>query len=238
MNNLFVLIKGEFQRLMKYNIIQVGLGVSVLWVLVLFLLGDDADDFVALFIFMDAALMTVLLIGAGLYYERQENTIKTLLITPAALWHVVMSKLLSAVYIALQSTVLIGLIAFFFFDVAVNFGWLIPFAVVIGVTHAMLGYAFSILTEDFTSLIALLMLYMIIFAFPTIFYALNLLSDAWETILIFSPTHASFLLIEYSLGEEVRTLWLVISPVYMVVLSILISVFLVYPKYLEKAVRE
>ncbi len=238
MNNLGRLIKGEFQRLFKYNIFQVGLGLSILWVLVLFLVGDEgAELFVPIFIFMDITLMTVLLIGASLFYERQENTLKTLLITPVKLSHVIFSKLLSAIYIAFQSTVIISVFAVLFFDLEVNLPLLFAFAVIVACAHAMIGFMFAVWLKDFASLLAAMMTYMIIFAFPSIFYAFGILGETFETLLIFSPTHASLLLIDKAFYVEVSIGLISVGVVYLIVLSYLLGRYLVFPKYIEKAIE-
>ncbi len=239
MNNLTRLVAGEFQRLAKYKILQSGLGVTVLWVLVLFLIGrDEGGLFIPLFLFMDLTMMTVLLIGAGLFYERQENTLKTLLITPTKLSHIIFSKLISAVYIALQSAVFLGLLGYLFFDSTVKFYYLLPFTLLIALTHAMIGYTFSVLVKDFTGLLAAIMSYMILFAFPSIFYALDILGDTWEYLLLISPTHGSMLLVDLSFGKSVAPALIILSVLYLVALSFILAKFIVFPKYIEKAIKE
>ncbi len=239
MKTLNVLIKGEFQRLLKYNIIQVGFGVSVLWLLVMFLIGrDEAREFVPLFIFMDASLMTVILIGAGLFYERQENTLKSMMTSPVGMHKIIISKLISAVYIALQSAIFIGLISIFFFNASLNFILLIGFILVIAITHAMIGYTFSVLVKDFPTLLALTMVYMIVFAFPSIFYALGIVGGALETLLIVSPSHASMLMIDFAFGAEISTGLIIGSVMYLGVVAFVLGRFLVFPLYVEKAIKE
>lgn len=239
MSHLKGLIRGEFERLMRYRIIQVGFMVSVLWLLVMFLIGrEEARAFIPLFIFMDAALMTVMLIGAGLFYERQENTLKSMMTSPATMAEIIFSKLISAVYIAIQSAVFLGLFAYFFFDASVNFAILIPFVLVIALAHAMIGYAFSVWMKDFPTLLAATMMYMIIFGFPTIFYSLDILGEGLETVLMFSPTHASMLMIEFSFGEEVSTTLIVIGVIYLLVVAFVLGRYVVFPKYIEKAIKE
>lgn len=239
MSNLGYLIKGEFQRLIKYKIFQVGFAVSMLWILMLFLIGKEAaKTFVPIFIFMDISMMTVLLIGASLFYERQENTLKTLLITPVKLSHVIFSKMLSAIYIAFQSTVMIALVAYFIFAVDIRLFYLFLFSIFISCAHAMIGFLFAVWLKDFTSLLAAIMLYMVLFAFPSIFYAFDILGDIWEIILIFSPTHASLLLIDFTFDVEVRVILIVISVLYLSVISYFLGRYLVFPKYVEKAIKE
>ncbi len=239
MNNLGTLLKGEFQRLSKYKIMQAGLGVSLLWVATLFLIGpDEAGMFLPLFVFMDISLMTVLLIGSGLFFERQENTLKTLLITPTKFSHIIFSKLITAVIIALQSALILGLLGYFFFDVGIRFHYLIIFTVLIALMHAMLGFVFSVLLKDFPSLLASIMVYMILFAFPSIFYALDILSDTWSYVLIVSPTHASMLLVELAFGDTVDGWMIVISVLYLIVLTFVFAKWIVFPNYFKKAIGD
>ncbi len=238
MRNLGLLLKGEVQRLLKYNIVQVGFGVTMLWVLVMFLLGrEEAGFFVPLFVFMDAALMSVLLMGAGLIYEKQENTVKSMLVAPVGLPHVIASKLISAVYVALQSALFIGLVAFFFFDVTVRFHILLPVVALVALVHAAIGFALTLVTDDFTSFIALLAVYMIVFTFPSIFYALDLTGEILEMLLIISPAHASMLWIETAFDEAARTVLLVLGSVYLLILSAAL-IWFVGRKYPESAIRE
>ncbi len=239
MNSLMVLLQAEFKRLAKYNIIQVSLGVTVLWLAVLFLIGqNEAGAFIPLFIFMDVSLMTMLLIGAGLFYERQENTLKTLMVTPASTAGIIASKIVSAVYIALQSTILIALAGHFFFDATINFFALIPLVVLVAISHAVIGYLVAMYVKDFTSMLAMLMLYMFVFAFPSIFYAIDMIGGVWETLLIVSPSHAAMILIDFSFGAEETMTLVVVGVVYLSLLSILLMRFFVYPKYIETAIKE
>ncbi len=237
--NVMILVRGEFERLIRYKILQVGFGVSVLWLLVMVLIGrESASEFVPLFVFMDATLMTVILIGSSLFYERQENTLKSMLITPASMIGVIVSKLISAIVIALQSTLFLGIIAWLFFDVSVNFLWLIPAVILIALAHSMIGYTFSVLTRDFPSLLAFTFIYMIVFGYPSIMMALDVLSDTLNTVLLVSPTHAGLLLIEQGFGHTHEMSHLIIGSFYLVILSALLGVFVVFPKYLEKAIKE
>ncbi len=239
MSSLMVLLQAEFKRLAKYNIIQVSLGVTVLWLAVLFLIGrNEAGAFIPLFIFMDVSLMTMLLIGAGLFYERQENTLKTLMVTPVSTAAIIASKIVSAVYIALQSTILIALAGHFLFDATVNFFALIPLVILVATSHAVIGYLVSMYVRDFTSMIAMLMLYMFIFAFPSIFYAIDMIGGIWETLLIVSPSHAAMLIVDFTFGAEGITALTIIGIIYLALLSILLMWFFVYPKYIETAIKE
>ncbi|TVP95917.1 MAG: hypothetical protein EA374_02775 [Acholeplasmatales bacterium] len=239
MHNFLKLFKGEMVRLVKYNILQVSFAVTVLWLLVIFLIGkEQAPVFVPLFIFMDAAVMTIMLIGAGLFYEKQENTIKTLMITPSGYAAILSSKLLAAVYLALQSTVIISVFAYFLFDVAVRFVALYGFIIIITLAHASIGYVFAARAKDFNGLIAMVGMYMVLFAFPSIFFALGALPETFDYLLFISPTHASLRLVNYGFAESVPLWQLGLGFLYLVVLTVVLMVFMVAPKYAETAIRE
>ena len=188
MSNFLLLMKGEMTRLVKYKIIQISFVVTLMWLAIIFLIGaDEVATFIPLFIFVDAALMTVLLVGASLFYEKQENTLKTLMITPSGLLAIISSKVISAIYLALQSSIIIALFAMILFNVEIRLLFLVVFVTVIAFAHTAIGYTFSIFAKDFNELIAQVGAYMIVFAIPTLFYALGVFSDAFETILMFSP---------------------------------------------------
>ncbi len=238
-DNLLKLLKGELKRLMKYNILQISFAVALLWIAVIFLIGrEQATTFVPLFIFMDAALMTVLYVGANLFYEKQENTLKTLLITPSGYVAVLASKIIAAVYLALQSSVIISLAAFFLFDVQLDFLALYSAVVLIAFAHAALGFSFAIVSRDFNGLIAAVGLYMIFLAFPSIFFAFGLIPERFEAVMLLSPTHASMMLIDASFGKTVALWTVLVSTAYLAALAAGLLLFFIGPKYRENAVRE
>ncbi len=83
MNNFTALLSGELQRMKKYNILIAGLFVAFIWIGVLYFTNiDDITSMVPLLIFIDATSMSMLLVGVTMFYEKQEGTIKTLLVSP------------------------------------------------------------------------------------------------------------------------------------------------------------
>ena len=239
MSNFLKLLKGEIMRLIKYKILQISLIMTVLWIAIIYLIGkENAPTFIPLFIFSDSALMSVLLIGAGLFYEKQENTLKTLMITPSSFMAIIISKVIAAIYLALQSTVIIALFSIIFFDVSVSLFWLIAFTILISLSHSVIGFTFAVFAKDFNELIAQVAFYMIIFAIPTLFFALGVFSDQFEFILMFSPTHASLLMINYAFNTSVRTVLLIIGSAYLIIMTILLFKYIIVPKYPETAVKD
>jgi len=239
MKNLKLLIIGEFDRMIKYKILQISFAVSLLWILILFLIGpEDAPAFIPLFIFMDVTMMSILMIGANLFYEKQENTLKPLLVTPSSLGAMIASKLIGSMVLGLQSVIVISIASYLLFDVAIQFLWLYAFALLIAFTHSMIGFSMSIYSRDFNGLLINMMIYMFFFAFPTIFYALRILEGVWETLLMFSPTHVSLLIIEYGVGYDHSVWMLVVGSLYLLIIGIVLAKVIVFKNYMKDAVRD
>ena len=239
MKTLKGLLRGEFQRLLKYNIIQVSFGVSVLWLLILFLVGkDEVAVFLPLVIFMDLTMMSVLLMGVSLFYERQENTLKTLMVTPAPMWGIALSKVIASIYLAFQSVVVVVGVSYFAFDITFRLIPLLLFVLIISLAHGIFGFVLSLFSKDFNGLLALIVAYMIVFAFPSIFYALDLMSESIEPLLLISPTHVALLMIDYGFDRAVDTFELIYGTLYLLIGSALLWKFLIIPLYPIKGVKE
>ena len=69
-HRLLVLIKGELQRLVKYNVVIVSLVVTLIWFLLLYFL-DDVELIVSMLPFIvlvDVTMMSILYIGAMMFF--------------------------------------------------------------------------------------------------------------------------------------------------------------------------
>ncbi|NLM45490.1 MAG: hypothetical protein GX200_01620 [Firmicutes bacterium] len=83
MTRLPVLIKGEFDRLKKYNLFTTNMVVLVFWVLLAwFLEGEVLLEFIPSIFLMESIMMTILLVGATLFYEKKEHTINSIMVSP------------------------------------------------------------------------------------------------------------------------------------------------------------
>src|SRR5690554_4622026 len=108
MKILLYLTKGEITRLFKYKTLIVGLIVSFLWVLIIaFSDEESAMTLLPMLIFVDAAMMSILLLAASFYFEKQEEITKTLLVTPIKLWQLLDAKILASLFSGLLSTLFV-----------------------------------------------------------------------------------------------------------------------------------
>ncbi|MFY9147954.1 MAG: ABC transporter permease, partial [Bacillota bacterium] len=106
MSNLMRLVAGELKRLVKYNILPVSLVTAVIWiVLFLFQSANEARNIAPLLIFVDATMMAILLLGASHHLEKQDGTIRTMMVLPVSLGQILAAKTIASLVLAVESAV-------------------------------------------------------------------------------------------------------------------------------------
>lgn len=243
MTHSWTLLKSELGRLYKYKIIPISFGISVIWMAVLFFLGsENARQFVGLFIALDASVMSILMLGASLFFEREENTLKPLLVTPVSVGTLIFVKVVSGIYIALQSAVLVSLFVDLVLGVSVNYVALIVLVSVIATSHAMIGFVFSMRSRDFTSLLVSIFGYSFVFALPPLLITLNLLPVWVDNVLWISPIYDAliYMNIVFNLDQALAfTDWtFIVSLVYLTGVSAGLYIKIIRPNYPNAAVKE
>ncbi len=241
MSKLSILIKGELQRLNKYNVTTISLVVALIWFLLLYFI-DDMDVLASMLPFIivvDATMMSILYIGAMMFFEKTESTISTMLVTPVSNQEMILSKLIANTIHMLLSSMLIIVVFFFLKDIEVNWG-LVILALVLSVSfHSLLGFMFSFHTKDFTSMLVGVMMYSFIFLIPPTLNLFNILfkGETWEHILLILPTQAVIKLIEVGFGAPIE-LKFYISLAVILFGGFSLYYFYVLPKFKDYAVKQ
>lgn len=235
------LIKGELLRLNKYRVTTVSLLVAFVWGLVLYFI-DDMDileQMLPMIIMIDATMMSVIFIGSIMFFEKSEQTISTLLVTPTSTDEQILSKVIANTIHMLASSLLIILVFYFVKGVTVNFFWMIPILIVCIAFHSLLGYVFSYHSKDFTSMLLGVMMFIIFLSIPSILHQFNILfkGDFWRYALLITPAQASAELIALGFGGAF-TVASAISLVWLLLAGILGYVFYIKPAYKAYAVRQ
>ncbi len=243
MLNSLTLLKSEMKRLVKYKILTISLAVSVLWMAMLYLIGrENAAGFVGLFIALDASVMSIIMLGASLFFEREENTLKPLLVTPVSVAQIIGVKVLSSIYVALQSAVLVSLFVRFVMDIEVQFVALILLVALIATVHSMIGFFLAMTAKDFTGLLVNMILYTFIFAIPSLLVTLDVISGWVETLLWISPIQDALVYMNMVFGvEETLTfgsIEFILSTLYLALLSGVLYGTFIHPNYPGAAVKE
>jgi ABC-type multidrug transport system permease subunit len=238
MKNTVKLVGHELHRLIRYMILPVSLATSLIWVIILlFLSAEEALVMAPIFIFTDVALMSVILIGASHHLEKQEGTIRSMLMMPVSIGEILAAKTAASMVLALESVVVTVLGLYFIHGIRVDAVLLLLYVVVASLAHAGIGFTLSLLSRDFTSMLGLLMGYMFAFAIPSMLYAFKLIPQSFEWILWISPSHAASTLISSAVSGSLTFFKVAGALVYLFAVFAVSFRFAVYPKFRNQAVR-
>lgn len=231
MKVLLHLIKGEIHRLIKYKTMVVGFVVSFLWVLIIWLSDkESAEMLIPLLIFVDAAMMSILLLGASFYLEKQEEVTKTLMVTPIQLWQLLFAKVVASLVSGVVSTIFVVMIGIFIHGVEIALLKLLVAVILIIISHTAIGYLISLYAKDFSTMIIRYAMYALIFFLPSILVTLGVFQESLEWIVMLSPSHSGQVLINGAFDVINPVEWWV-GLAYLFMIGLVIYPVFVYPKY-------
>ena len=191
------LLTGEIQRLARYKVWGASVLVSLIWVLTLYLadVADVSPIFVVL-LFFDATLMSMLLVGVTMFFEKQEGTIKSLLVSPIERREYVGAKTLGNSLLNVQTLVILYAYAWAFRAIDLNVGVLLAAVIVVGFFHALLGFVLMYRSRDFTDLLTGVLVYSFVLTIPVVLDQVGLIQHrVLEGLMYLLPTKASMTLI-------------------------------------------
>ena len=238
MRSVLKLTKGELKRLITYKILPISLVTGLIWIIIfLFISKEEAVGIAPMLIFVDVCMMSILLIGASHHLEKQEGTIKSMMIMPVSLGEILFAKVISSMVLGIESAVVTSAALFFIHGVTFNYGLLLLFIIIAGGAHTAIGFFLSLISRDFTSMLGLLMAYIIPLELPTILFTFGLIDIKYDWILMISPSHSAGSLISSAVTGEFDWAKILVSCVYLIVLSAILFKFVVFPKFKNNAVR-
>lgn len=237
MKNLFILFKGELFRLLKYKILWFGLGLSLIWILVLSLSAQaEAKALMPYLLVMDTGMMAIILLSSSFYYEKQENTIKSVFVSPILVGQILVAKILSSLVMSVGSIILVGLTMLIVHGVLINYLLAIIYVILSTLAHVAIGYIIVFYSIDFTSFLMKYLGVVLILMLPTLLVLLNLVNSFGEYFALLSPSYAIQFLIG-SLFEKTDIWKMVISICALVTISAVLYPLVVYPKFKAFAIR-
>ncbi len=216
MPNFFVLLFGEVQRLQRYNIITASAVVALIWIGVLYLTElPDITLIFPLLIYVDCTSMAILMVGVTIFFEKQEGSLRTMLVTPINKFDYLLTKTVVAIISSVITLLILYLYAINFKALNLNFIVLLGGVTLVALFHSMVGFLLTYQSRDFTSLLVNMIKYMFIFMLPTLFEHVRIIQhEVVEKILYIAPTKAAMLLL-YSSTGEVATGDLIYALLYM-----------------------
>lgn len=238
MKSIARLILGELRRLVTYKILPISLVTAFIWIIVfLFISKEEARNIAPFLIFIDVSTMSIMLIGASHHFEKQEGTIKSMLMMPISLTEILAAKVISSMVLGLESAIVTSAALFIIHGVTFNYLLLFIFIIIAGVTHAAIAFILALISKDFTSSLGLLMAYIIPFQLPTMLFAFDIIDKKYDWLLMFSPSHAASSMITSAVSGEFEVGRIIIASIYLVLLTAALFKFAVYPKFKSNAVR-
>lgn len=237
MKNILTLIKGEVIRLFKYKIMWFALALSLIWVLILSLSPEtEAKALMPYLLVMDTGLMSIILLSSSFYYEKQENTIKSVFVAPVLVLQILGAKIISSLLMSVASILLVGLTMLLVHGVVINYLLAIIYVVLSTVAHIAIGYIIVFYSIDFASFLMKYMGVVLILMLPTLLVLLQVIDASSEYLAMLSPSYA----IQYLIGslfesKDLGKIFICVAD--LIIIPALLFPFVVYPKFKEYAVK-
>ena len=199
MNALVKLIGWDFKLLIKYNIVTIAIVIAILYILLLRSLPFTNLDYLSiLLVISDPAMFGVLFIGVLVLYEKDNNTLNALIVTPLKPSHYLLSKAISLTVVAVPIALGIGL-----FGHGVDIGY---FSFLVSVTlssfiFVFLGFVVVSRSKSFNQFV----IKFAVFTIPVSLPFLDLFGLIHSDLFYLIPLQATILLLKQSFNYNVES---------------------------------
>ncbi|WP_165878512.1 ABC transporter permease [Natranaerovirga pectinivora] len=217
MSKFITLLKCEESRMLKYGITYASLGTSLIWIIMIQLINvNPLDAYFPLFIYLDATMMSFLLIGAGMMFEKQENALKSLMVTPISKHYYLISKIVATVISSVITLAILLIYGVIFRDLSINYFGIFGGVILVSFVFACCGILFTYKSQDFTNLLMWVFIGTFVLAIPTLLQALHIITANWfEWVQFINPTRAALVILMASV-ESPDTLEFSFSLAYLI----------------------
>jgi len=206
MSNLKNMLKWEFLLLYRYKIIH----ISILSVVLYFLTTqavealEQMNQVHSVLLFFDPALIGIMFVGALVLFEKSENVLQALVITPMRTDDYLLSKIISLTILSIISAVLFMGLMVIFTDTTFNLLYLIVGIVLTSIMLILVGF---ILVSRVNSINGYLLAIVISFLGLTFPPLLQLFGIIENPVFYLWPTQASFILLDGVFNSVNLELW-------------------------------
>ncbi|KXZ39366.1 fluoroquinolone transport system permease protein [Alkalithermobacter thermoalcaliphilus JW-YL-7 = DSM 7308] len=238
MNNLIILFKGEIYRMKRYNILTASVLVSLIWIGFLhFTKVENVSNIFPLFIYLDVTSMSILMIGVTMFFEKQEGTLKSLLVCPINKVEYILAKSFANISSNIITLFVLYSYCKLFKEIDINIGSLLVSIILISFLHSLIGFILTYYSKDFTQLLVGMMKYAFIFMIPVLLEEVGLIKgEVIKKILYIIPTKAAMVLLKASSGLS-ESFEVVISYIYLIVVGAILYM-IVLKKFDEFSIKE
>ncbi|MEC9489292.1 MAG: hypothetical protein UMV23_07415 [Halanaerobium sp.] len=238
MSNAPVLISGELNRMKKYHILSASLVTALIWIGVLYFIDiGDVTLVFPLLLFIDVTTMSALLVGVSMFFEKQEGSIKSLLIAPISKDEYILAKTFGNIFTNLFTLTLLYLYVRFFKEIHLNILAMVIVVIFLAILYSLLGFLLTYSARDFTGMLMGLVKYALILILPVVLEQVGMIQNQVIKYLLFLlPTKSTLLLLLAPAGGV--EIWKIIVSIIYTLLAIGIALILARKKFAEYAVRE
>lgn len=238
MNKFATLVQGELLRLRRYNLLAASLFVSAIWIgLLHFLDIENVTKLIPQLVFIDVTTMGMLLVGVTFIYEREEDTIRTMLVSPISKSEYILAKIISNIIPSILSLTIMYLYSKFFKVIEINYFVLLGSVIVVSFFHSIMGLLLTYYSKDFTDLLMAIMKLFFVFLLPVVLEEFNIITnEIFRKVIYILPTKSALVLLMGTTGEF-HDLEIIISFIYLLLGSIILY-YLVWKKFDEYALKE
>lgn len=181
-------LKNDFRFQFRYGFYYAYLFVTLLYIIVLNFLPSSIASYISvLIIFTDPSALGSFFIGAIFLFEKQQNTIEGLLVTPLRLKEYILSKVISLSVISLITSLFIA----FSLNINIHYTNLTVGVILSSIFFTLLGFNIVVLSKSVNDYF-MKSLITIVFMFPILDY----INVYFTPLFYLLPTHASLILLE------------------------------------------
>jgi fluoroquinolone transport system permease protein len=192
MSNLKNMLKWEFTLLSRYKIIHISILSMVLYFLTTQAIPDmDKPIFHTMLLFFDPAIIGIMFVGALVLFEKSENVLQALVITPMKVDEYILTKITSLTILSIISAIIFILLLNIFSGISFNMLYLISGIILTSVMLILLGFILVSRVNSLNEYLLAMIISFLALLFPPMLH----LSGLYENIIFYLlPTQASLIL--------------------------------------------
>jgi fluoroquinolone transport system permease protein len=238
-SRLLALVTGDWQRFRKYQLLTANLVLLTIWVLATLAMNrEQLTQFIPFIFLMDSTVMTMVLIGTTILYEKQEHTIDAILTSPVSGTEYLSAKVSTGILNSLVTVTFVTISIWLVTGVTFSrWALLLPAIIVVAGFHSMLGIALTYGAQGFTAIMLRSLAYMFVLWLPAVFTLFGFIPHtAIKDLLVLPPVSAARLV---AAGFTTVPGWqLVFGYLYLLVLGAVLFVAVIRPGFQRYVLRE
>ena len=205
MSNIKNMVRWEFILLSRYKIIH----ISILSVILYFLTTQAIPDmnkpiFHTMLLFFDPAIIGIMFVGALVLFEKSENVLQALVITPMKTDDYLLSKITSLTILSIISASIFIVLLNIFGGIEFDILFLALGIILTSILLILLGFILVSRVNSLNEYLLAMILVFLGFTFPPMLH----LSGLYENVIFYLwPTQASFILFTGVFNAASLELW-------------------------------